>query len=68
MRVRRSARTIDEDARLPLRETGDEPVATVERLGRTAWLGGSRSYRRARDADDLIMNVESIRTRPPAMA
>ena len=38
------------------------------RLGRTAWLGGSRSYRRPRDADDLIMNVESIRTRPPAMA
>lgn len=34
------------------------------RLGRTAWLGGVKSYRRSRDADDLIMNVESIRTGP----
>ncbi|HMC14686.1 MAG TPA: type VI secretion system baseplate subunit TssG, partial [Albitalea sp.] len=34
---------------------------SIGRLGRTAWLNGSRSYRRERDADDLIMNVESIR-------
>ena len=34
---------------------------SVGQLGRTAWLNGSRSYRRERDADDLIMNVESIR-------
>jgi type VI secretion system protein ImpH len=38
----------------------------VGKLGRTAWLNGSRSYRRLRDADDLIMNVESIR--PARMA
>ena len=31
------------------------------RLGRTAWLNGSRSFRRTADAEDLIMNVESIR-------
>jgi type VI secretion system protein ImpH len=36
-------------------------VPGVGRLGRTAWLNGSRSYRRERDADDLVMNVESIR-------
>jgi len=39
---------------------------SVGRLGRTAWLNGTRSYRRTRDADDLIMNVESIR--PAGMA
>ena len=32
----------------------------VGRLGRTAWLNGGPTYRRLRDADDLIMNVESI--------
>ena len=32
----------------------------IGRLGRTAWLNGHRSYRRTRDADDLVMNVESI--------
>ena len=31
------------------------------RLGRTAWLKGSRNSRRTADADELIMNVESIR-------
>ncbi len=36
------------------------------RLGRTAWLGGAGKRRRDRDADELIMNVESIRTRAPA--
>jgi type VI secretion system protein ImpH len=36
-------------------------------LGRTAWLNAGRHYVRARDADDLVMNVESIRPlRPPA--
>ncbi len=33
----------------------------IGRLGRTAWLNGHRGYRRTRDADDLVMNVESIR-------
>jgi type VI secretion system protein ImpH len=33
----------------------------VGRLGRTAWLQGGKIYRRAADADQLIMNVESIR-------
>jgi type VI secretion system protein ImpH len=36
----------------------------VGRLGRTAWLNGGRSYRRSSDADDLVMNVESIRLGP----
>jgi len=30
-------------------------------LGRTAWMNGRR---RAGDADDLVMNVESIRRAP----
>ena len=34
----------------------------VGRLGRTAWLDGGQGFRRNRDADDLVMNVESIRT------
>lgn len=33
----------------------------VGRLGRTAWLNAGRTFRRTADADDLIMNVESIR-------
>ena len=33
----------------------------VGRLGRTAWLNGGREFRRSRDAEDLVMNVESIR-------
>ena len=33
----------------------------VGRLGRTAWLNGGHRYKRDRDADDLVMNVESIR-------
>jgi type VI secretion system protein ImpH len=36
--------------------------ARVGRLGRTAWLNGGKGFRRDRDADDLVMNVESIRT------
>jgi type VI secretion system protein ImpH len=40
----------------------------VGRLGRTAWLNGSRTFKRTRDAEDLVMNVESIRTRPSALA
>ncbi|MGZ5748325.1 MAG: type VI secretion system baseplate subunit TssG, partial [Caldimonas sp.] len=36
----------------------------VGRLGRTAWLNGGRNFRRAADADELIMNVESIRLGP----
>ncbi|MEO5882943.1 MAG: type VI secretion system baseplate subunit TssG [Caldimonas sp.] len=40
----------------------------VGRLGRTAWLNAGRSYRRAADADELIMNVESIRLGPGPMA
>ena len=40
----------------------------VGRLGRTAWLHGGKSYRRAADADQLIMNVESIRLGPDRMA
>ena len=31
------------------------------RLGQTAWLKDSRNARRLTDADDLVMNVESIR-------
>ena len=34
----------------------------VGRLGRTAWLNGGKRFSRDRDADDLVMNVESIRT------
>jgi len=34
----------------------------VGRLGRTAWLNARRNFRRTGDADDLIMNVESIRS------
>ena len=37
----------------------------IGRLGRTAWLKGGR-YRRTADADDLVMNVESIRLRDAA--
>ena len=33
----------------------------VGRLGRTAWLNGGKRFSRQRDADDLVMNVESIR-------
>ena len=31
-------------------------------LGRTAWLNGGISFSRDKDADDLVMNVESIRS------
>ncbi|HZV92136.1 MAG TPA: type VI secretion system baseplate subunit TssG [Caldimonas sp.] len=56
------------DLRLILRR-GDVPSWTlsgardtrVGRLGRTAWLNAGMRFRRDRDADDLIMNVESIR-------
>lgn len=34
----------------------------VGRLGRTAWLNGGKAFSRTRDAEDLVMNVESIRT------
>jgi len=40
----------------------------VGRLGRTAWLNGHRNFRRTADAEDLIMNVESIRLGPDRMA
>ncbi|MCE9660231.1 MAG: type VI secretion system baseplate subunit TssG [Burkholderiales bacterium] len=40
----------------------------VGRLGRTAWLSGSRNFRRTADAADLIMNVESIRLGPDRTA
>lgn len=33
----------------------------VGRLGRTAWLSGAKGHRRGADADQLVMNVESIR-------
>ena len=36
--------------------------AQVGRLGRTAWLHGGKRFHRQRDAEDLVMNVESIRT------
>lgn len=36
----------------------------VGRLGRTAWIAGQRAQRRAGDARDLVMNVESIRIEP----
>ncbi|MFN0184896.1 MAG: type VI secretion system baseplate subunit TssG [Aquabacterium sp.] len=32
----------------------------IGRLGRTSWLNGGPDFRRRRDADDLVMNVESI--------
>lgn len=35
--------------------------AGVGLLGRTSWLNGNSAFRRERDADDLVMNVESIR-------
>jgi type VI secretion system protein ImpH len=38
-------------------------------LGRTSWLNGGAAFARTRDADDLVMNVESIRPlRVPARA
>jgi type VI secretion system protein ImpH len=40
----------------------------VGRLGRTAWLNGGKGFRRSRDAEDLVMNVESIRTAGAAAA
>jgi type VI secretion system protein ImpH len=40
----------------------------IGQLGRTAWLHGGRGFTRARDADDLVMNVESIRPAPLAAA
>ena len=40
----------------------------VGRLGRTAWLHGGKGYRRSGDADQLIMNVESIRLGPERSA
>ncbi len=40
----------------------------VGRLGRTAWLNGGKGFRRGRDAEDLVMNVESIRTAGAAAA
>jgi type VI secretion system protein ImpH len=57
------------DLRLILRRE-DVPSWTLEggrdgrvgRLGRTAWLNGGKGFRRNRDAEDLVMNVESIRT------
>ncbi len=42
----------------PLRTARDTRIG---RLGRTAWLHGSKGHRRRRDADDLVMNVESIK-------
>jgi len=36
-------------------------------LGRTAWLHAGKNYRRTADADQLIMNVESIRLAPDRM-
>ena len=62
------------DLRLVL-EREDVPTWTLQasrnaqhgRLGRTAWLG-AQNHRRSRDADDLVMNVESIRARPLAPA
>ncbi|MGZ5217437.1 MAG: type VI secretion system baseplate subunit TssG [Caldimonas sp.] len=57
------------DLRLILRRE-DVPSWTLQslrdgrigRLGRTAWLNGGKGFQRGRDADDLVMNVESIRT------
>jgi type VI secretion system protein ImpH len=54
------------DVRLILREAEVPPWQLGTRrdvgmLGRTAWVNGGRAYRRGRDADDLVMNVESIR-------
>ena len=46
---------------------GASPVVAtggVGRLGRTAWLNGNVGFRRTADADDLVMNVESIRLGP----
>ncbi len=40
----------------------------VGRLGRTAWLNGGKGFLRSRDAEDLVMNVESIRTAGAAAA
>lgn len=40
----------------------------VGRLGRTAWLNGGKGFRRTRDAEDLVMNVESIRIAGAAAA
>jgi type VI secretion system protein ImpH len=47
---------------VPSWKLGSGRDARVGRLGRTAWLNGGRHFSRRRDADDLVMNVESIRT------
>ena len=59
----------DWDLRLILRRDDVPPWRLGSRpgvglLGRTAWLNGGPSYTRRRDADDLVMNVESIRPAP----
>jgi len=38
----------------------------VGRLGRTAWLPARAGFRQDRPADDLVMNIESIRIEPAA--
>jgi type VI secretion system protein ImpH len=48
---------------VPAWSLGPRRNAQHGRLGRTAWLGGGAGYRRSNDADDLIMNVESISAR-----
>jgi type VI secretion system protein ImpH len=54
------------DVRLILHEAEVPPWRLGTRrdvgmLGRTAWVNGGQDFRRGRDADDLVMNVESIR-------
>ena len=55
---------------VPAWQLGSRPGVGL--LGRTSWLNGGSAFRRTRDADDLVMNVESIRpigaARPAAPA
>jgi type VI secretion system protein ImpH len=44
---------------VPAWQLGSRPGVGL--LGRTSWLNGGRAFRRTHDADDLVMNVESIR-------
>jgi len=46
---------------VPSWKLGSTRDARVGRIGRTAWLNAGSGFRRSGDADELIMNVESIR-------
>jgi type VI secretion system protein ImpH len=53
---------------VPAWRLGGSRDRRIGRLGRTGWLHGGTSYRRTADADQLIMNVESIRLQQDRIA